>query len=134
MNYPTELDEFLECYIDDPEACEEENDVRIKTLTVWPIFVIDTHFKISCINIEYIFSLARTPHGYEQGRQHLSEALLVQGEMVEHEIYMEQGNNMFPVDAANAVERPPMNDISGDHPQNGAWREEGGEYWGDLRP
>mmetsp|Transcript_26149 Transcript_26149/g.41232 ORF Transcript_26149/g.41232 Transcript_26149/m.41232 type:complete len:104 (+) Transcript_26149:302-613(+) len=34
LDLSEELDEFLECYIDDPEACEEENDVRIKTLTV----------------------------------------------------------------------------------------------------
>eukprot|EP00585_Thalassiosira_rotula_P010191 CAMPEP_0196142050 /NCGR_PEP_ID=MMETSP0910-20130528/10870_1 /TAXON_ID=49265 /ORGANISM="Thalassiosira rotula, Strain GSO102" /LENGTH=154 /DNA_ID=CAMNT_0041403303 /DNA_START=125 /DNA_END=586 /DNA_ORIENTATION=+ len=89
LDLSEELDEFLECYIEDPEACEEEID----------------------------------------GRQNLSEALLVQGEMMEHEIYMEQGNNMFPIDAANAVERPMDDNSDNFNPQSGVWREEGGEYW-----
>ena len=71
-----------------------------------------------------------------QERQDLSEALLVQGEMREHQRYVEEGN-VFPVQAegnfpygANSgqIER---NDNSNSSPRASVWKEDGDFFWND---
>ena len=71
---------------------------------------------------------------FEQDRQELSEALLVQGEMREHDRYVQEGN-VFPFDA-NTNSQTPMNGNENTNPQAAPWRQEDEFFWGDnnLRP
>eukprot|EP00578_Thalassiosira_sp_NH16_P012053 CAMPEP_0181112060 /NCGR_PEP_ID=MMETSP1071-20121207/19613_1 /TAXON_ID=35127 /ORGANISM="Thalassiosira sp., Strain NH16" /LENGTH=177 /DNA_ID=CAMNT_0023196007 /DNA_START=113 /DNA_END=646 /DNA_ORIENTATION=- len=57
-------------------------------------------------------------------RQDLSEALLVQGEMREHQRYVQDGN-IFAYEENGLV-----NNMDNSNPQPSAWREEGEFQWG----
>eukprot|EP00584_Thalassiosira_punctigera_P020174 CAMPEP_0172549518 /NCGR_PEP_ID=MMETSP1067-20121228/18578_1 /TAXON_ID=265564 ORGANISM="Thalassiosira punctigera, Strain Tpunct2005C2" /NCGR_SAMPLE_ID=MMETSP1067 /ASSEMBLY_ACC=CAM_ASM_000444 /LENGTH=154 /DNA_ID=CAMNT_0013336911 /DNA_START=82 /DNA_END=546 /DNA_ORIENTATION=- len=59
-------------------------------------------------------------------RQELSEALLVQGEMMEHEKYIQAGNNIFPYDAAA---ESPMNDSDSSSPHTSVWTQDDEPFW-----
>jgi hypothetical protein len=67
----------------------------------------------------------------KQDRQELSEALLVQGEMREHERYVGEGN-VFPM-SYNANADASMNERGGDNsnPRTSPWRNENQFAWGD---
>lgn len=66
-----------------------------------------------------------------QDRQELSEALLVQGEMREHERYVGEGD-VFPMSYNNANVDASMNE-RGDNsnPRTSPWRNENQFAWGD---
>lgn len=52
-----------------------------------------------------------------QDRQDLAEALLVQGEIMEHERYMQEGNNIFPTTES---------------PMTPVWGQDDEQIWGDT--
>mmetsp|Transcript_518 Transcript_518/g.1038 ORF Transcript_518/g.1038 Transcript_518/m.1038 type:complete len:186 (-) Transcript_518:307-864(-) len=63
-------------------------------------------------------------------RQHLAEALLVQGEMMEHERYVQEGN-VFPQDANQNIQ---VNEQDTSSPRPSEWRNEDDFYWANNGP
>jgi len=64
-------------------------------------------------------------------RQDLAEALLVQGEMMEHNRYVQEGN-VFPQDANQIIVNEQQDTSTSPHPSE--WRNENEYYWGDNGP
>jgi len=78
-----------------------------------------------------ILKIAYTILPPKQDRQELSEALIVQGEMREHERYVGEGD-VFPMSYNNANVDASMNE-RGDNsnPRTSPWRNENQFAWGD---
>jgi len=93
------------------------------------VFASDNYFVLLTLCIVNFLN-----NHFEQDRQELSEALLVQGEMREHDRYVQEGN-VFPFDA-NTNSQTPMNGNENTNSQAAPWRQEDEFFWGDnnLRP
>lgn len=106
----------MECFIEDGmEACENEINVRRRVLS---------HHGYNLIAFILIRSTSRT-----KDRQDLAEALLIQGEVREHDRYVQEGNvPRLPFDDANIMDSPMIDTLP-------LWRDEGDEfYWEDAPP